>query len=80
MQMTLEPWNGGLGLRIPDSLVTAARLRPESIVDIDVQDGRLVVTSRNSTSSRLNDLLAQVTEDNLHEEFATGPAVGREAW
>ena len=44
MQMTLETWNGGLGLRIPDSLVTAARLRPESIVDIDVQDGRLVVT------------------------------------
>ena len=80
MQMTLETWNGGLGLRIPDSLVTAARLRPESIVDIDVQDGRLVVTSLNSTSSRLNDLLAQVTDENLHEEFATGPAVGREAW
>ena len=80
MQMTLEPWNGGLGLRIPDSLVTAARLRPESIVDIDVQDGRLVVTSLNSTSSRLNDLLAQVTDENLHEEVATGPAVGREAW
>ena len=80
MQMTLEPWNGGLGLRIPDSLVTAARLRPESIVDIDVQDGRLVVTSLKSTSSRLNDLLAQVTDENLHEEVATGPAVGREAW
>ena len=80
MQMTLETWNGGLGLRIPDSVVTAARLRPESLVDIDVQDGRLVVTSLNSTSSRLNDLLAQVTDENLHEEFATGPAVGREAW
>jgi len=28
----------------------------------------------------LEDLLAQVTEDNLHGEIETGPAVGREVW
>ncbi|MFM9962966.1 MAG: hypothetical protein ACKV2Q_17295 [Planctomycetaceae bacterium] len=80
MQMTLESWNGGLGLRIPDPLVTAAKLGVESIVDIVVQDGRLVVTPVNSAANRLNELLAQVTEENLHKEFETGPAVGREVW
>ena len=28
----------------------------------------------------LDDLLAQVTEDNVHEEIDTGPAVGKEEW
>lgn len=80
MQMTLESWNGGLGLRIPDPLVTAAHLRAELVVDVVVQDGRLVVTPVSSAADRLNELLAQVTDENLHEEFETGPAVGREAW
>ena len=80
MQMTLESWNGGLGLRIPDLLVAAAKLGVKSIVDIVVQDGRLVVTPVNSSANRLTELLAQVTDENLHEEFDTGPVIGREAW
>lgn len=80
MKATLEWWNGSLGLRIPDPLATAAQLKPQAIVDVVVQDGRLVVTSVSSPASRLNELLAQVTNENLHEEFETGPAVGREAW
>jgi antitoxin component of MazEF toxin-antitoxin module len=28
----------------------------------------------------LEELLAQVTDDNLHEEVETGPPVGREVW
>ena len=28
----------------------------------------------------LESLLAQITEENLHEEVDTGPAVGDEAW
>ena len=80
MQAKLESWNGGLGLRIPDLLATATRLKSESVVDIVVQNGRLVVTPINAMASRLNELLDQVTDENLHEEVETGPAVGREAW
>ena len=80
MQAKLEPWNGGLGLRIPDPLATATSLKSESVVDIVVQNGRLVVTPINAMASRLNELLDQVTDENLHEEVDTGSAVGREVW
>ena len=29
---------------------------------------------------KLEDLVAQVTEENAHKEIATGPAVGNEVW
>jgi hypothetical protein len=29
---------------------------------------------------KLADLVAQVTEENAHEEISTGPAVGNEVW
>ena len=29
---------------------------------------------------KLEDLVAQVTEENAHKEIATGPAVGNEIW
>ena len=80
MQLKVESWNGGLALRIPDPMVTAARLQPESVVDIILQDGRLVVTPVRTMANRLNDLLAGVSDENIHEEVATGSAVGREAW
>ena len=37
-------------------------------------------TPRVEPELRLTDLLAQVTEENLHSEVETSPAVGREAW
>lgn len=80
MQMILEWWNGALGLRIPDPLAAAAHLKPHAMVDVVVQNGQLVVTPMSSLANRLNDLLAQVTDENLHEEIESGPAVGREAW
>lgn len=34
----------------------------------------------HSQTFSLDSLLAQVTDQNLHEEIPTGPAVGREVW
>ena len=71
---------GERGMRTQRTEEKAAKLGVKSIVDIVVQDGRLVVTPVNSSANRLTELLAQVTDENLHEEFDTGPVIGREAW
>ena len=42
----------------------------------DTQDRRTVKLPR----LRLEDLVTQVTEDNVHKEISTGPAVGNEVW
>ena len=42
--------------------------------------GQLVVSVLNRPGAELDDLLARVTEENLHREVETDPAVGAEAW
>ncbi|HEX2091209.1 MAG TPA: hypothetical protein VHG28_02360 [Longimicrobiaceae bacterium] len=49
-------------------------------VDFTLEDGRLVITPLPGPSYRLDDLLAQITPENLHPETDTGPSVGGEAW
>jgi antitoxin MazE len=43
------------------------------------ENGRLVLTPiQDPPSFTLEDLLAGITEENLHTEIETGPAVGNE--
>ncbi len=42
--------------------------------------GRSWLASGVRSTLALDDLLAGVTEENLHQEFDTGPAVGNEFW
>lgn len=44
--------------------------------DMELDDGRLVV--RPNAPSRLDELLAGVTAENLHAEWADGPPAGAE--
>jgi len=73
-------WGNSLGLRIPKSFAEEAGVQAGSAVDLSLHDGRLVVRAVLSKSYRLEDLLSGVRKGNLHEEFPTGDAVGREAW
>jgi antitoxin component of MazEF toxin-antitoxin module len=41
---------------------------------------KIVIARGKQPCLTLEDLLAQVTDDNLHAELDTGPPVGDEAW
>jgi antitoxin component of MazEF toxin-antitoxin module len=43
-------------------------------------DRELVIAPATEPVLALEQLLAQVTEHNLHDEVDTGPAVGNERW
>ncbi|MBI2854823.1 MAG: hypothetical protein HYX87_07900 [Chloroflexi bacterium] len=49
-------------------------------MEISLVDGKLVVTPEKRPVPTLKQLLAKVTEENLHHEVETGSAVGNEAW
>jgi antitoxin MazE len=42
-----------------------------------VEDGHLVIKPKSAT---LDELLAQVTPENLHKEVSTGEPQGQESW
>lgn len=42
--------------------------------------GNLVITPASPRPFTLEQLLKGITDENIHEEVTTGPALGNEAW
>jgi antitoxin MazE len=80
MLTRVQRWGNSLALRIPKSFATEIGLSQNSSVEISFVDGRIIVVPVVKRKLTLNQLLAQVTEENLHAEVDTGSAMGREAW
>jgi len=80
MKARIQKWGNSLALRIPKAFATEAGLRDDSSVDICLEEGKLVIVPAAEPQLTLEQLLAQVTEDNVHDETDTGPAVGKETW
>lgn len=80
MKTRVQKWGNSLALRIPKSFAAEVGLDPNSSVEISLRDGKLVVVPSEKPKFTLKQLLAQVTEKNLHHEFDTGSAVGGEVW
>ena len=80
MRTRIQKWGNSLALRIPKSFATEAGLQRETSVDVSLADGKLVITPIDEPKLTIEQLLAKVTEENLHHEIDTGPATGNEVW
>ena len=80
MKTRVQKWGNSLALRIPKPFATEIGLRRNSSVEVSLVEGRLVIVPVVDPALTLKHLLAQVNEDNLHDEIETDPAVGREVW
>ena len=79
METRVQKWGNSLALRIPKPFANQIGLEPNSPVELSLRGAELVIVPVKSPGLKLDDLLAQVTEYNLHGEVDTGPAVGSEA-
>lgn len=80
MKARIQKWGNSLALRIPKSFAAEAHLEQDTVVDLALEDGKLIVAPVAEPTFTLEELLAGVTDDNLHGEVDTGPAVGKEIW
>jgi antitoxin MazE len=80
MKTRVQKWGNSLALRIPKSFAAEAGLREDAPVDLSLVNGKLVIRPLAPEPLTLDELLRGVTDDNLHGEWDTGPAVGREVW
>jgi antitoxin MazE len=80
MRTKVQRWGNSLAVRIPKAFAEDMGLQEDTPVEIGVVEGDLVVSPPPTRAFTLARLLADVTEDNLHHEVETGPAVGREVW
>lgn len=80
MQSRIQKWGNSLALRIPKSFAREIGLDRDVPVSLSLEDGRLVVAPMTKSLQTLEQLLEQVTEDNIHREVYTGTRVGQEVW
>lgn len=80
MKARVQKWGNSLALRIPKSVADEARLRENTPVDISLVEGKLVIKAAPGDAPTLAEMLERVTEENLHGEWNTGPASGKEIW
>jgi antitoxin MazE len=76
----IQKWGNSLALRIPRAFAREIGLEQGTSVEVSLRQGKVVLEPVEELHLTLEQLLDGVTEENLHHEVDTGPAVGEEAW
>ena len=72
MRSHVSKWGNSLALRLPKAFVDRLHLKEGGTVDLDVDDGRLLITP-TKPSYDLKELLSGISEENHPESFDVGP-------
>ena len=80
MLATVAKWGNSRAIRIPKNLALEAGLDFDTKVELRVVEGRIHVIPIQEFHYTLEELVAGITPENRHEEWDTGPPVGREVW
>ncbi len=80
MQVQIQKTEQGLVIPIPEDLARESNFSQDSMVDITLQNGKIVVADPADPYYTLEELLEGITEENRHPEISTGPPRGNEVW
>jgi antitoxin MazE len=79
MEGVIKKWGNSAAVRIPASVLEAARLELDQIVDVREERGRIVIEPKHRKEFALAELVGGITADNMHAAIDAGAPVGREA-
>lgn len=80
MQTKIQKWGNSLAIRIPKPFALEIGLDQNSVVEVSVSEGKLLLEPVTIPEFTLKQLLDEITETNLHTETDTGTPVGSEVW
>lgn len=76
----LAKWGNSLGLRIPASMAKQAGLAVGTNVTVAFIDGALVIKPECKKKYTLDELLEEMTPEQVYAEVDMGAPVGHEVW
>jgi antitoxin MazE len=80
MQARIQKWGNSLAVRIPKTFASQSNLGQDSLVDMSVENGKIILYPLPQPEMTLAQMLADITPENMHDEVDTGAAVGQEIW
>ncbi len=78
MRVTVKKWGNSASVRIPATIMAAANVRLEQAVDVREDHGLIIIEPIRPPRFDLNDLVAQITDENRHDEAGFGKPIGKE--
>lgn len=80
MRAQVKKWGNSASVRIPASIMVAADLTLDQVVDVREEDGRVVIEPVAAPCHDLASLLDAMTPESFPDEIDFGPPVGAEVW
>lgn len=80
MKVQIQKWGNSLALRIPKAFAIESNVTRGSTVEVLMDNGNIVVKPVKEAKYTLEELLEDLTDDQLPGEIDTGPPIGREVW
>ena len=80
MLAEVKKWGNSRAIRIPKQLALEAGIDFGSQVELILENGHLRIAPVKRPRYTLEELVAGITPENRHEEWDTGPPVGKEIW
>lgn len=86
MQSKVQRWGNSLAIRIPKAYATEMGLDNDSPIQLLYVEGRLIIEAYEPEETEeddiedIDELVSQITDENMHDYIDTGPAVGNEVW
>ena len=80
MRGVVKKWGDSAAVRIPASVLEAAKLRLDQPVDVRADGGRIVIKPLDPARCDIEALVHGITDENRHEPVDMGAPAGREAW
>lgn len=78
MNTVIRKWGNSPAVRLPVSVMSAARLELEQKVQVTVEEGRIIIEPVGRIEYSLDRLVAGITRRNSHGEVSFGAPVGKE--
>ena len=79
MKTRIQKWGNSLAVRIPRPFAEESNLREDSVVDISLRNGKLIVVPLEEVPT-LDELVKRITPRNRHRDIENGGPVGSEVW
>jgi len=80
MRARVKKWGNSAAVRIPVSVMQAARVDLDEVIEVREEAGRIVIEPVRKKTYELDKLLKGITSKNQHDAIDFGPAVGKEVW
>ena len=78
MRGSVRKWGNSASVRIPASVMEEAHIALDQTVEIRAEQGRVVIEPIQPETFILDELLARVSPENLHDAIEFGSPVGKE--